>query len=120
MDSKEEATTLINSGQINGAVIIPDDFSESIEQGRQAEIIILKDDTNPQASMLITTFMFPMMFLSGVFFPVEQMPKFMQIISKFLPLTYAADVLRRVMTLGTTPGTVSFDIIILLAFGWLC
>ena len=69
------------------------------------------------ASMLITTFMFPMMFLSGVFFPVEQMPKFMQIISKFLPLTYAADALRRVMTLGVSLSTVSFDIIILLVFG---
>ncbi len=38
----------------------------------------------------------PMMFLSGVFFPVTSMPDWVQSISKFLPLTYLADGLRAV------------------------
>ena len=37
------------------------------------------------AQMLMMTLMFPMMFLGGVFFPIQQMPWYMQDISKFLP-----------------------------------
>lgn len=38
--------------------------------------------------------MFPMMFLSGTFFPLEQMPDFLQVIAKFLPLYYVNEGLR--------------------------
>jgi ABC-2 type transport system permease protein len=40
----------------------------------------------------------PMMFLSGLFFPVEILPKAIQWISSFLPATYLADALRNVTT----------------------
>jgi ABC-2 type transport system permease protein len=69
------------------------------------------------AVMLMTTIMFPMMFLSGVFFPIEQMPWFMQTISKFLPLTYVADSLRKVMVLGADIPAISTELTILIAFG---
>jgi ABC-2 type transport system permease protein len=36
----------------------------------------------------------PMMFLSGVYFPVEVMPSYLRPIAKILPLTYLNDVLR--------------------------
>jgi ABC-2 type transport system permease protein len=41
--------------------------------------------------------MFPMMFLSGTFFPLEQMPDFLQGIAKFLPLYYVNEGLRASM-----------------------
>jgi ABC-2 type transport system permease protein len=69
------------------------------------------------AVMLMTTIMFPMMFLSGVFFPVEQMPWFMQAISKCLPLTYVADSLRKVMVLGADISMISNELAILIGFG---
>lgn len=69
------------------------------------------------AVMIMTTIMFPMMFLSGVFFPIEQMPWFMQSISKFLPLTYVADALRKVMVLGADIPAISPELIILIVFG---
>ena len=69
------------------------------------------------AVMMMTTIMFPMMFLSGVFFPVEQMPWFMQGISRFLPLTYVADALRKVMVLGADIPAISFELSILIVFG---
>jgi ABC-2 type transport system permease protein len=69
------------------------------------------------AVMLMTTIMFPMMFLSGVFFPIEQMPWFMQAISQFLPLTYVADSLRKVMVLGADIPAISTELTILIAFG---
>ena len=69
------------------------------------------------AVMMMTTIMFPMMFLSGVFFPIEQMPWFMQAISRFLPLTYVADSLRKVMVLGASIPELSFELSILIIFG---
>jgi len=69
------------------------------------------------AVMLMTTIMFPMMFLSGVFFPIEQMPWFMQSISKFLPLTYVADALRKVMVLGADIPALITELTILIVFG---
>jgi len=69
------------------------------------------------AQMMMMTLMFPMMFLSGVMFPISQMPWYMQDISKFLPLTYASDAMRKVMVLGAGVGDISTDLIILIAFG---
>ena len=69
------------------------------------------------AVMIMTTIMFPMMFLSGVFFPVEQMPWFMQTISKALPLTYVADALRKVMVLGADLSALTTELSILIVFG---
>ncbi len=69
------------------------------------------------ATMLMTTLMFPMMFLSGVFFPIQQMPWYMQDISKVLPLTYASDALRKVMVLGAGIPDITTDLAVLIAFG---
>ena len=44
----------------------------------------------------------PMMFLSGVFFPREVMPKILQDITEYLPLTYLADSMRSVAIDGAT------------------
>ena len=69
------------------------------------------------AMMIMMTLMFPMMFLSGVFFPVQQMPWYMQSISKALPLTYVADALRKVMVLGAGIPQITTELTVLIAFG---
>ena len=69
------------------------------------------------AAMIMDFLMFPMMFLAGVIFPIQQMPWFMQDISKVIPLTYAGDAMRKIMLLNANVADVSTDIIILLAFG---
>ncbi len=69
------------------------------------------------ATMLMTTLMFPMMFLSGVFFPIQQMPWYMQDISKVLPLTYASSALRKVMVLGAGIPAITTELTILIGFG---
>ena len=81
--------------------------------------IVITSFTKDQetAQMLMMTIMFPMMFLSGIFFPIQQMPWFMQGISKFLPLTYASDALRKVMVLGAGIPAISTDLIVLIVFG---
>lgn len=55
-----------------------------------------------QASPLSNLISFPMMFLSGVFFPVFLMPEFLQSITRFIPLTPVVDGLRLIMTEGYT------------------
>jgi len=81
--------------------------------------IVLTSFTKDQetAVMLMTTIMFPMMFLSGVFFPIEQMPWYMQTISNALPLTYVANALRKVMILGADLSMISTELAILIGFG---
>ena len=69
------------------------------------------------ATMLVTTLIFPMMFLSGVFFPIQEMPWYMQDISKVLPLTYASDALRKVMVLGAGIPDLTTDLAVMIAFG---
>ena len=69
------------------------------------------------ASTIMDLLMFPMMFLSGVIFPIQQMPWIMQEISKLSPLTYAGDAMRKIMLLNANVADVSTDIIIVLAFG---
>jgi len=81
--------------------------------------IVLTSFTKDQetAVMLMTTIMFPMMFLSGVFFPIEQMPWYMQSLSNCLPLTYVANALRKVMVLGADISMITTELAILIGFG---
>jgi ABC-2 type transport system permease protein len=69
------------------------------------------------AMMIMMTLMFPMMFLGVVFFPIQQMPWYMQDISKVLPLTYASQALREVMVLGAGLPAISTEVTILVVFG---
>ncbi len=47
---------------------------------------------------------FPMMFLSGSFFPLDMMPHFLQVVAAALPLTYFNNGLRDTMVYGNTAG----------------
>jgi len=69
------------------------------------------------ATMVMMTLMFPMMFLSGVFFPMQEMPWYMQDIAHCLPLTYATTALRGVMVLGAGVSAISTEIMVLIGFG---
>jgi ABC-2 type transport system permease protein len=52
--------------------------------------------------LVIQLLIFPLIFLAGVFFPVNQVPIWMEVISKLNPLTYGVDAIRQVF-LGSTP-----------------
>ena len=58
-------------------------------------------DSN-QAAPMANLISFPMMFLSGVFFPVYLMPDWLQQIAVFIPLTAIVDGLRLILTEGVT------------------
>ena len=64
-------------------------------------------------SMLISM---PTLFLAGAFFPLQAMPRLLQGLAAFLPVTYAGNALRGVMIKGLSITTVFFEIFILLVF----
>jgi ABC-2 type transport system permease protein len=58
----------------------------------------------------------PMMFISGVFFPIETMPWVLQKLAYILPLTYANDAFRAVMLKGVGIGGIAIDLLVLIGF----
>ena len=57
---------------------------------------------------------FPMLFLSGVFFPVGDMPAWLQPVVDVLPLRYLVDALREPMMYGRGIGATWIDLLVLL------
>jgi lipooligosaccharide transport system permease protein len=57
----------------------------------------------------------PMLLLSGVFFPVDQMPAALQGVAGFLPLKHSID-LARPLLMGTVPADIALHIAVLLAY----
>ena len=61
----------------------------------------------------------PMMFLSNVVFPIEQLPWWLQAIGKSLPLYYAADALRKIIVLNAQIAQIVPDLIVLASYSLL-
>ncbi len=76
-----------------------------------------------EAQTLANFFRFPMLFLCGLFLPLQQLPRFLRPLSFLLPLTYGVDVLRG--ALGGRPLiSPPLSLLALAAFSlflfWLC
>lgn len=72
--------------------------------------------TEEGAIPIINAITFPMMFLSGTFFEVNNMPAFIEPIVKILPLTYLGDALRQIMVDGSPLHSMTTDIVVMA--GW--
>jgi ABC-2 type transport system permease protein len=57
--------------------------------------------TEDAANGMTSAVQFPLMFLSGTFFPIDAMPDALKTVARLLPLTYLGDGLRQVMVDGT-------------------
>jgi ABC-2 type transport system permease protein len=53
------------------------------------------------ANGMTSVVQFPLMFLSGTFFPIDAMPDALRAVARVMPLTYLGDALRQVMVDGT-------------------
>jgi ABC-2 type transport system permease protein len=73
--------------------------------------------TEDSANGMTSVVQFPMMFLSGTFFPLEQMPEFLRAIARVIPLTYLSDALRQVMVGGSAFAPLWLCALVLV--GWL-
>ena len=75
-----------------------------------------RTSTQEDYVQLVMPFSMPMMFISGVFYPIETMPWILQKIAYIFPLTYLNDAMRGVMLKGQTLGDVWLDLAVLLGF----
>jgi ABC-2 type transport system permease protein len=67
-------------------------------------IMIASFMTSQQGFQLVVQLLiFPLIFLAGVFFPINNLPLWMEIISKLNPLTYGVDAIRQIF-LGSQPA----------------
>ncbi|BDH78676.1 MAG TPA: ABC transporter permease [Methanothermobacter sp.] len=79
-------------------------------------MISARAETQEDYMQMMMPFQMPMMFVSGVFYPIETMPWFFQKLAYVFPLTYANDALRAVILKGAGITEIWSDIMILLAF----
>jgi ABC-2 type transport system permease protein len=73
--------------------------------------------TEESANALTSIVQFPLMFLSGIFFPIDFMPEFLRPVAAVMPLTYLGDALRQVMVGGAPYAPLPVDALVL--GGWL-
>jgi len=69
---------------------------------------------------LVQVVQFPMMFLSGIFFPVEIMPAFMRPVVNAMPLSYLGDLLRQIMVAAPPQYSAVTDVGVLAAWAVAC
>jgi ABC-2 type transport system permease protein len=72
------------------------------------------------ATPIVNLISFPMMFLSGIFWPVEIMPDFIRPVISAMPLTYLGDAFRQVMVGSPPLYPMSVDILVLVAWLIVC
>lgn len=73
-------------------------------------------ETQEDYSQIVMPIAMPMMFISGVFYPIETMPWIFQKIAYLLPLTYANLAIRSVMLKGASLGTIWPYIAVLIGY----
>ena len=69
-----------------------------------------------QVIQFIPIIILPQVFLGGILWPVEQMPKYLQYLADILPLTYAVKGLRDIMLYGKGLLDVGLDFSVLIGF----
>ena len=75
-----------------------------------------RTSTQEDYAQISLPFSMPMMFVSGVFYPIETMPWILQKLAYIFPLTYLNDAMRGIMLKGQTLGDVWLDLVVLLGF----
>ncbi len=73
--------------------------------------------TQQEAMMIVYMIFLPSVFLSGFFFPIEAMPKFLQWVSAIIPLRYYLTIIRALLLKGVGTAAVKNEVIALAVFG---
>jgi ABC-2 type transport system permease protein len=87
------AAFLIDLSQIAWAVFLPAVFLIAVASTFLGFFIAVAVSEVFEAQTFSNFFRFPMIFLCGLFFPIEKLPVFLRPFSYLAPLTYGADVL---------------------------
>jgi ABC-2 type transport system permease protein len=74
-------------------------------------------NTQQEAMLTVYLTLLPSIFLSGFFFPLEAMPKFLQLVSYAVPLRYYLSIIRALLLKGVGIAALQQDVIALAVFG---
>jgi len=74
-------------------------------------------NTQQEAMLVVWMLLLPSLFLAGFFFPLEAMPKILQLISHLFPLRYYLAIIRSLMLKGVAFQALRSDILALAIFG---
>jgi ABC-2 type transport system permease protein len=88
------AMFLADLSNINRAVLIPAMVLIAISSTFLGLFIAVSVKEVFEAQTFSNFFRFPMIFLCGLFFPIEQLPVWLRPLSYILPLTYGVDILK--------------------------
>jgi ABC-2 type transport system permease protein len=73
-------------------------------------------NTQQEAFITVMVTMLPSIFLSGFFFPIEAMPKFLQYVSAIVPLRYYLVIIRALLLKGVGLSALQNEVIALVIF----
>jgi ABC-2 type transport system permease protein len=73
-------------------------------------------NTQQEAMLTVWMTLLPSIFLSGFFFPLEAMPKFLQWVSYFVPLRYYLVIIRSLLLKGVGLGTIQLNALLMTLF----
>jgi len=73
-------------------------------------------NTQQEAFITVMVTMLPSLFLSGFFFPIEAMPKFLQYVSAIVPLRYYLVIIRALLLKGVGIGALQNEVLALTIF----
>jgi len=85
-------------------VLLPLMFLLAIAVGSFGVLLATRIRTMEAFQAVMQMLLFPMIFLSGVFFPLQGVPAWMSILAKINPATYGIATIRQVI-LGASPGS---------------
>ena len=77
--------------------LLPLMFLLAVSMGSLGVLLATRIKSMQAFQVIMQMLMFPLMFLSGVFFPVEGLPSWMNVLVKINPATYGIDSIRQVM-----------------------
>lgn len=73
-------------------------------------------NTQQEAMLTVWMTLLPSIFLSGFFFPLEAMPKFLQWLSYFMPLRYYLVIIRSLLLKGAGLATLQMQVLLMTLF----
>jgi ABC-2 type transport system permease protein len=112
------AAFLIDLSGVAWSAVIPAIFLLAVTSTFLGLFIAVSVSEVFEAQTFSNFFRFPMIFLCGLFFPIERLPIFLRPLSYVLPPTYGADILHGTFSISNTmPMLIDFLLLIVFCIG---
>ena len=111
----DESTWVLTSYLVANAIILPMTGWLAGHFGRKRLLMTSVAQNYDFFTYSLTLFQTPMLLLSGVYFPVDQMPAALRTVAAALPLSHAIDIARPLLD-GRVPADLALHLLVLLVY----